>query len=64
MYFDLLIFFYRAWLLTRRQDFKSASLAVASKAMRNELNQMIDGVEDPAAKRVCIYLRMAYPAGI
>ncbi|KAI3628781.1 UGP1 [Malassezia furfur] len=32
-------------------DFKSATSAVASKAMRNELNELIDGIEDPAARR-------------
>ena len=32
-------------------DFKSATSAVASKAMRNELNEMIEGIEDPAARK-------------
>ena len=32
-------------------DFKSATSAVASKAMRNELNEMIAGIEDPAARK-------------
>ncbi|EDP44062.1 hypothetical protein MGL_1459 [Malassezia globosa CBS 7966] len=31
-------------------DFKSATSAVASKAMRNELNALIEGIEDPAAR--------------
>lgn len=34
-----------------QQDFKSATSAVASKAMRNELNALIEGIEDPTAKR-------------
>ena len=34
-----------------QQDFKSATSAVASKAMRNELNALIEGIEDPNAKR-------------
>lgn len=32
-------------------DFKSATSAVASKAMRNELNELIEGIEDPAARK-------------
>ncbi|WFD07128.1 UTP--glucose-1-phosphate uridylyltransferase [Malassezia vespertilionis] len=32
-------------------DFKSATSAVASKAMRNELNEMIEGIEDSATCR-------------
>lgn len=32
-------------------DFKSATSAVASKEMRNELNEMIEGIEDPAARK-------------
>ncbi|WFC98946.1 UTP--glucose-1-phosphate uridylyltransferase [Malassezia yamatoensis] len=32
-------------------DFKSATSAVASKAMRNELNELIDGIEDSTARR-------------
>jgi len=36
------------------QDFKSATSAVASKAMRNELNALIEGIEDPAARHVSV----------
>lgn len=32
-------------------DFQSATTGIASKSMRNELNQLIAGVEDPAARR-------------
>lgn len=34
------------------QDFKSATTGVAAKAMRNELNRMVQGVTDPAKKKV------------
>lgn len=34
------------------QDFKSATTGVAAKAMRNELNKMVQGVQDPAQKKV------------
>lgn len=34
------------------QDFKSATTGVSAKAMRNELNRMVQGVEDPAKKKV------------
>ena len=34
------------------QDFKSATTGVAAKAMRNELNRMVAGVQDPAQKKV------------
>lgn len=49
MLHTLYVFCYSDW-----QDFQSASSAVASKAMRNELNEMIAAVEDPAAKDVRI----------
>ena len=38
--------------LSFRQDFKSATTGVAAKAMRNELNRMVAGVQDPAQKKV------------
>jgi hypothetical protein len=34
------------------QDFRSATTGVAAKAMRNELNNMVNGVSDPSAKKV------------
>lgn len=34
------------------QDFKSATTGVAAKAMRNELNKMVAGIEDPVARKV------------
>ncbi|CAK9781315.1 putative UTP-glucose-1-phosphate uridylyltransferase [Cutaneotrichosporon oleaginosum] len=33
-------------------DFKSATTGVAAKAMRNELNRMVQGVTDPAKKKM------------
>jgi UTP--glucose-1-phosphate uridylyltransferase len=38
------------------QDFKSATTGVAAKAMRNELNKMVQGVQDPAQKKVRLTL--------
>lgn len=34
------------------QDFKSATTGVAAKAMRNELNNLVAGIEDPVARKV------------
>ena len=55
-------------ILTCVQDFKSATSAVASKAMRNELNEMIHGIEDPAARKVRVrtasFCRLAHCAGV
>jgi hypothetical protein len=34
------------------QDFKSATTGVAAKTMRNELNRMVQGVTDPAKRKV------------
>ena len=34
------------------QDFKSATTGVAAKTMRNELNNMVNGVTDPEKKKV------------
>lgn len=33
------------------QDFQSASTGVAAKAMRNALNKLVAGVEDPKARK-------------
>lgn len=38
--------------LRRKQDFKSAATGVSAKAMRNELNAMIQGIDDPDFKKV------------
>jgi hypothetical protein len=35
------------------QDFRSATTGVAAKTMRNELNNMVNGVTDPSKKKVC-----------
>ncbi len=37
--------------LSHRQDFKSATTGVASKAMRNELNNLVAGIEDPVERK-------------
>lgn len=39
-------------LFVRKQDFKSAATGVSAKAMRNELNAMIQGIDDPDFKKV------------
>jgi hypothetical protein len=38
--------------LSLLQDFKSAATGVAAKAMRNELNAMIQKIDDPEYKKV------------
>lgn len=38
------------------QDFKSATTGVASKAMRNEINNMIQGVENAQQRKASIVL--------
>lgn len=35
-----------------KQDFKSATTGVAAKAMRNELNGLVAGIDDPAVRKV------------
>lgn len=33
-----------------QQDFKSATTGVAAKAMRNEINALVSGIDDPAVR--------------
>jgi ribosomal protein L6P/L9E len=42
------------------QDFRSATTGVAAKTMRNELNNMVNGVSDPSAKKVRLS-HLGYP---
>lgn len=37
-----------------KQDFKSATTGVAAKAMRNELNALVSGIDDPAVRKVSL----------
>ena len=37
--------------IASHQDFKSATTGVAAKAMRNELNNLVAGIEDPVARK-------------
>lgn len=39
-----------------KQDFKSATTGVAAKAMRNELNALVSGIDDPAVRKVSLLL--------
>ncbi len=41
-----------------QQDFKSATTGVAAKAMRNELNALVSGIDDPAVRKVGILLSL------
>ncbi len=38
--------------VAHKQDFKSATTGVAAKAMRNELNALVSGIDDPAVRKV------------
>jgi hypothetical protein len=44
------------------QDFKSATTGVAAKTMRNELNRMVQGVTDPAKRKVSYPVQMVKAA--
>ena len=44
------------------QDFKSATTGVAAKAMRNELNALVSGIDDPAVRKVRRYISRIHPA--
>lgn len=45
------IFFLFSADLFAQQDFKSATTGVAAKAMRNEINALVSGIDDPAVRK-------------